>query len=281
MDIDIKELKTITVLYVEDEQLIREQISNMFNNLFKKVYVACDGEEALEYYKKTNKDLDVIISDINMPGMTGLELAEELQTKFCNEIPIVLTTAHTDEDFLLKSFELSISKYVTKPLKIKDLSNVVIEVVNKYRKHQKLELATKALVNQTKNTIQEHEKLKIHHDINEKELNYNKDIIDGFISFVKVDSKGLITNASQRFLLTYNFTKDEIVNKSISDFTQENSLLQKMMLQATKEKKSKQFKLNFTIKDKKEVCFDNLIIPRYESDSQYVSGYDLYQTVSF
>lgn len=281
MELNVKELKTITVLYVEDEELIRNQISNMFTNLFKDVYVAKDGFEALELYKQQKDNIDVIISDINMPNMTGLELAEELQ-KLCNEVPIILTTAHTDEEFLLRSFELSISKYVTKPLKIKELATVVIEVANKYKKHQKLHSANVALATHTKNTITEHEKLKVNFDNNEKELDYYKTLVNTFISYIKLDSKGVIQDVSERFLLTYNYKKEDIINKSISTFTEEDSLLQKKMLEVTKHKEPTEFKLSFNINNPtaQNLCFDNILIPRYENSSLYLSGYEIYQSIS-
>ncbi len=113
MKFDLKELKKITILYVEDEEMIRNQTVSMFENLFHKKKKKKNGAEGLETFKTNKNEIDAIVSDINMPELSGLEMSEEIHN-IIKDIPILLTTAYTDEEYLLKSLELNIFKYVTK-----------------------------------------------------------------------------------------------------------------------------------------------------------------------
>ncbi len=94
-------LKNINVLYVEDEDDVREFTSKTISTIVNKVVVACNGKEGLEEFNK-NPDINLILTDINMPKMGGLEMCEEIR-KEDKEIPIVITSAHSDPSFLKKS----------------------------------------------------------------------------------------------------------------------------------------------------------------------------------
>ena len=94
-------LKTLNVLYVEDSKTIREQFTGILNKLFDNVVIARNGREAIDKFT-TNQDEDfdinIVISDINMPFMDGMELLELIR-EIDSDIPFILTTAHTESDF--------------------------------------------------------------------------------------------------------------------------------------------------------------------------------------
>lgn len=113
IDTYIKQLKNYTILYVEDEPLIRQNAVEYLSRYFNKVYEAEDGLEGLEVYN--NHKPDLIISDIKMPKLNGLEFASKIRQNDKNT-PIIITTAHTDTDYLLKAVELRLIKYLIKPI---------------------------------------------------------------------------------------------------------------------------------------------------------------------
>jgi len=108
-----KDFSNLTILYVEDEALIRQNAVEYLGRISKKVLEAEDGFEALKAYHDSKPD--IIISDINMPRMNGLEFAKKIRQTDKNT-PIIITTAHTETDYLLKAVELQLIKYIVKPI---------------------------------------------------------------------------------------------------------------------------------------------------------------------
>jgi len=102
-----------TLLYVEDELFTREMVIEYLSEYFESIYVAIDGEEALELYKKYQPDM--IITDIQIPKLNGLELVTAVREKNIH-IPILITTAYTNTEYLLEAVELNLITYLIKPI---------------------------------------------------------------------------------------------------------------------------------------------------------------------
>ena len=113
INIENNSLKNLTLLYVEDEEMIRQNAVEYLSRICHNVLEAKDGVEALEVYAKDKPD--IIISDIKMPRMNGLDMATHIR-KVDKETPIIIATAHTETDYLLKAVELQLIKYIVKPI---------------------------------------------------------------------------------------------------------------------------------------------------------------------
>ena len=109
-----------TILYVEDDIDTQELIESILQAYFKEVFVASDGEEGLSIYKKKNPD--IVLSDISMPKMDGLEMSEAIQ-KIDPQQLIALFTAFNELKYLDKAAELGIDTYIMKPLDEKQFFN--------------------------------------------------------------------------------------------------------------------------------------------------------------
>eukprot|EP01028_Stygiella_incarcerata_P000645 TRINITY_DN10956_c0_g3_i2.p1 TRINITY_DN10956_c0_g3~~TRINITY_DN10956_c0_g3_i2.p1 ORF type:complete len:107 (+),score=9.19 TRINITY_DN10956_c0_g3_i2:107-427(+) len=96
-------LKYLTVLYVEDDDEVRENITNTISNIVKKVYSASNAKEALEIYDEIKPD--IIFTDIDMEGMNGLELIKEIREED-SQTPVVVLTAYKTESFLMEAVSL-------------------------------------------------------------------------------------------------------------------------------------------------------------------------------
>lgn len=92
MAVDKKLLGRLRVLYVEDDENIRRELSTLLSNFFGKVYVADDGLKGLEAFKTYQNDIDIILSDINMPGLTGIEMMKKIR-EIDSKIPVIFATA--------------------------------------------------------------------------------------------------------------------------------------------------------------------------------------------
>lgn len=124
--------KNLTILYIEDDQITQHKLKNILGRYFNKIILASNGEDAFEKIKAEPK-IDLIISDINMPKMDGLEFLEELR-KFDSKIPFIFVTARDEPDKMLKAIQLDIDNYILKPINLENLLTIIDKVVNKLYK---------------------------------------------------------------------------------------------------------------------------------------------------
>ena len=106
-------LKNKTILLVEDEKIIRENIASMLKFFFKEVYTAIDGYDGLDKYE--NYLPDIIMTDLKMPNMGGFELIKELEKRACSSYTIIVS-AHTDTELLLEAINKGVNRYLIKPI---------------------------------------------------------------------------------------------------------------------------------------------------------------------
>jgi DNA-binding response OmpR family regulator len=124
-------LKPYTILYAEDDLAVQKSTTEYLQRFFKEVVVASDGREALQLYKKCQ--VDVVLLDIEMPHIDGISVATQIRQS--NEmIPIIMLTAFTDVDLLLKATELNLCTYLVKPLKAKVFKEALQKVSVKLSK---------------------------------------------------------------------------------------------------------------------------------------------------
>ena len=123
-------LKEITILYIEDDLASQNQTADTLKNFSSNLLVASDGIEALELYK--NNKIQLIITDIQMPRMDGIEFATKIR-KDDIKTPIIMLTAHTNNNYLLSCVNLNIQSYIIKPVnftKLKESLYKVVEYLN-------------------------------------------------------------------------------------------------------------------------------------------------------
>ncbi len=114
--------KNINILYVEDDKDIAEEIIEILKMEFNTVYYATNGQEGLELYKKNN--IDLIISDIMMPVMDGLEMSRKIK-EIDPSVVIIIISAFSEALYFQKAIEIGIDNYILKPINIKNFLNVV------------------------------------------------------------------------------------------------------------------------------------------------------------
>lgn len=106
-------LKNYTILYVEDDEEVRKVAVEYLNRICKKVYEAENGKVALNIWR--DEKPDIIITDISMPKMNGIDMARYIRSED-QKTPIIVATAYTDQDYLMKAVELQLVKYIVKPI---------------------------------------------------------------------------------------------------------------------------------------------------------------------
>ena len=199
-------LKDICVLYVEDENDVREFTAKLLDSLLKKVYVAQDGLEGLKIFEENKNDIDLIISDINMPKMDGLTMCEAIK-KINTEIPLVITSAHNDTNFLRRSIEIGVTTYAMKPIDLYQLVGSIIKAMEPIilkKKLMELNLSLESKI--------------------EQEINKIKSILDAQDNIIIVTNKEEITNVNKKFLDFFGINDfNEFIKskKNIFDFFKE------------------------------------------------------------
>lgn len=118
--------KDLRVLFVEDEISIRISLKETIGDEFKKFSIAEDGKAGLEKFLSTQYDL--IISDISMPKMSGIEMVAEIR-KISKKIPIILLSAYSDKEKLLQAIDIGVTKYLIKPIDPEELLKTISKII--------------------------------------------------------------------------------------------------------------------------------------------------------
>lgn len=134
---DLEYLKTLTVLYVEDDNELREELACYLGRLVGRLFTGNNGAVGLELFREHRPQL--VITDILMPVMQGLEMAAEIR-KLDGDVPIVVITAFEQTDYLMRSIEIGVDKYVTKPIVIDRLRTALLSCAHRLRAEEQLVL---------------------------------------------------------------------------------------------------------------------------------------------
>ncbi|ADN91625.1 butyrate response regulator transcription factor BumR [Campylobacter jejuni] len=146
-----QECKELIILVVEDEIKTRESLINVLSERFSKVIGAQNGDEGLKKFKKFKPDL--VITDIAMPIMDGLDMAREIK-EISDDVPIVVLSAYSEKERLLRSIDIGIDKYLIKPVDIEELFKVLDCLVGeKIEANMLVKISEEYQFNKTKRTL--------------------------------------------------------------------------------------------------------------------------------
>jgi len=183
-------LKTLTVLYVEDDDTVRSSLSNLLEKVFLNVIICKDGEEGLNQFKSLTQEqrtkIDVVVSDINMPIKNGIELAQDIRVLDA-DIPIIFTTAHAKAKDLMEAIHLKISYYALKPINTTEL----LDNISKF-----------CMIEHNKNVILE----------KSAQITKYISIIDNIASIFKVDTSGNIIEVNDLMCEISEYTQEELLS---------------------------------------------------------------------
>ncbi len=126
----LKYTKDIRLLYVEDDENLRNSTASLFENFFKSVDVAVDGIEGLNKYNESinnNEPYHLIISDIDMPKLNGIEMSKKI-LEDDGSMSIVFITAHDEQYYLKDSQAIGVKGFMSKPISLEKLCDSISDV---------------------------------------------------------------------------------------------------------------------------------------------------------
>lgn len=181
--------KEISILFVEDDEKIRVEISYFLYKLsFKNIYIAKDGKEGLQKYKE--KKPDIVLTDLTMPIMNGLEMSREIKSLDI-DVPILLITSHFEKEITESAVDIGIDAYLFKPISLSRLELILEKYISRILLQRKF--------------LNKH-----------KLLEEYKRAIDVSASVTKTDANGVITYVNDSFCTMSGYTKEELLGQKHS-----------------------------------------------------------------
>jgi len=127
-------LKKFDILYIEDDIQLLENTQELFQLLFKEVYTAKDGKEALllyeKYFEEHDRYIDLVISDIEMPNMNGIETSRKILELNKNQ-KIIITSGYDDKKYFIELINIGVDGFIQKPLLIQHINTILSDVCKK------------------------------------------------------------------------------------------------------------------------------------------------------
>lgn len=124
---DLNILNSFNILYLEDDKSLLLHTKDILDDFVKNVYAINTSQQALEVLE--SKDIDIIISDILLENENGIDFLRLVKEEKGLNIPMILTTAHTDTKYLLDAIKLKVENYIVKPINVKELLNTIHDIV--------------------------------------------------------------------------------------------------------------------------------------------------------
>lgn len=139
--------KVNSILYVEDEKLVQEQLADVIQDYCNTLYLADNGEQGLLLYQKYKPE--IVISDVKMPIMDGIEMVKQIKA-IDDGVRVVFSTAFSDYEFLQSAIEMQVDGYVLKPISLEKFENKLHRLVQDIKNKEDLESKEKMLIQQSK-----------------------------------------------------------------------------------------------------------------------------------
>ena len=251
--LDKEFLKTLTILYVEDDDAIRDSLSGILSKLFKEVIICNNGQEGLIKFKNyvldDHKHIDAIVSDINMPNMNGIDMIKGVR-ELDETIPVILTTAHGESNYLMDAIKLKIAHYLLKPVDTSDLLKNIANLC-------KIEHNKKLLIKKS------------------TEISHYMDIMNRLASIFHIDINGNITHTNSLLHSITGYNEKELLEMNISEILHQNSIMKNSsdILKAVGEKDAFKGIIKFLSKNGDTFYLNSTIIAQHNDATNELEGF--------
>ena len=182
----IKYSNTLNLLYVEDNDDARKSMCRILEDFFSNIVIAKDGQDGLNKFSQNS--IDIIITDINMPLLNGLEMIEKIR-EMDENIPILILSAHNESNYFIESIRLGVDGYLLKPIDMLQFQTTLFKVVSKQE-----------IISEAKK--------------NDLFLKQYREITDKSSIITIIDTNNIITYVNDAFCEVSQYSKDELIGKN-------------------------------------------------------------------
>ena len=246
----IKNSQDLTLLYVEDNEDAREMTTMLLESFFDNIIVGVDGEDGYEKFKQNS--IDIVITDINMPKMNGLELSKKIREDD-SDVPIVILSAHNEASFFTDSIKYGVNGYILKPIDIDQLSTTIQRVTQKYIYIKEAK--------QNQHLLEEY-----------KEATNQTSIVS------KTDKQGNITYVNDIFCEISGYSREELMGQAqniVRHPDNPKSMFKDMWHTIKDEKKVWKGVVKNLAKNKKSYYVNSVILPILDSNGEIVEYFSM------
>ncbi len=243
---DTKFLEEIKILIVEDSEVDRNLLFNTIRKYFPNIIKAANGREAYEIYK-IDKDIDIIISDINMPELSGIEFLKLIRSSDIY-LPFIFTTAKIEPEYILEAINLNVSSYLLKPINVHTLIQKIDFLCE--RKYYETHLIKK-----------------------QKEIDYYLEAVDKASLIYKMTMDGDITYMNDAMLKVSGYEKDDIPKLKFDNIISPEIKKEHIDIKWKHINEGKLWKGNtkFITKDGKPFYLNNTIFKINNSEEEFIT----------
>jgi len=176
-------LKNKSVLYIEDEESVLKNITELLSGFFHVFHTALNAEEAYEILN--THTIDILFVDIELPGISGIEFIKSIR-KTDKDLPIIIISAYTKTDYLLESISLKLDQYIVKPLNSKKINKILTSLNTVFLDADVFEIIDGVWIHKNNSTITFDN---AEYDLTHKELEILKILSHKkFISYDEIDA---------------------------------------------------------------------------------------------
>ena len=122
--------KKVRVLFVDDEEIIVNAATGILENYNYNVIATTDSNEAFEYFSKDPDKFHIVVTDLNMPVLTGMELVKKIK-KIRPHIPVIVCSGSVEDINPLRTEEMGINSFIAKPYRGKELASMIEDILKK------------------------------------------------------------------------------------------------------------------------------------------------------
>ena len=183
--------KNLTLLYVEDNKDTKEASLIAFEEFFDEIITAENGEMGFNKFQENKNSINIIITDINMPKLNGIDMISKIRELNSN-VPILILSAHDESNYFLDSIKLGVDGYLLKPIELNQFFMILDKITQKIQLEKEIE--------SNLHFLQEYEEI-----TNESSI------------VIKTDANGMITFVNKYFCDIYEDKKENIIGQKYKD----------------------------------------------------------------